>query len=492
MKCKPSVKVNYWSILFLYLGLASVGFFAFDVYFPVFVSAIFLTFISIFFVVRMKKRKIGILMPLVWLVCALPFIHIIPYLWISYEDTELLGLWWGLTVNPYMQDKEVIELTGMIVVVTGLGLAFGCSFLSRPSYKGNYPKNLTSEVMTNYLPFGIWIVWVLIGVLLSWLSAPQQNIFNAVYTMSESLIHNSNFASAWTISYVILIFGFCDAILDDNIQRKKWKISIFLCAISFIVIDLQLLRGDRESIPLVISLILIFFYWSPVKKVSKKINFAWIKWLVVGLILLFITMIVGVMRSELAEVDGPSSLIEKLIIGVSSGTLGVANLFRGTWTGVALTPLSVAGDNVYGLLPTKFGSDYLDLIASIIPGFLADAMGYVRPIDGNRGPAWEMRYGIGGTHYSVLPFMNFRMIGVFLVAGLTGYLLTLLEFKALRKRTVESLSLLGIAVMIAPHWFWYGEKNGINALIIFIIITFFYKLLKTIKYKKIIKNIIVR
>ena len=477
MKFRSGMRVSYWSILFFYLGLASTALFAFDIYFPVFVSVIFLVFISIFFLVSMQKKNIGILMPLMWLICALPFIHIIPYLWLSYEDAELLGLFWGLTVNPYMLNLEVIELTGMIGAVTGLGLAFGCSFLLRSSDKGDSQIGLTSKRIKNHLSFEVWIVWMLIGVLLSWLSAPQQNVFNAVYTSSESLIQNSNFASAWTISYVILIFGFCDAILDNNIYRKPWKIGIFLCVISYVVIVLQLLRGDRESLPLVIGLILVYFCWSPSKIKSKNINFSWIKWVIAGVLLLIISMLVGVMRSELAEVDGLSSLIEKLSIGINSGTLGLANLFRGTWTGVALTPLSIAGDNVYGLLPIKFGSDYCDLLASIIPGFLADAIGYVRPINGNHGPAWEMRYGIGGTHFSVLPFMNFRMVGVFFIAGLISYLLRLLEDMALKKRTVADLSLLCTVVMIAPHWFWYGEKNGMNACIIFIIILLIYKLL---------------
>jgi hypothetical protein len=480
MKFRSGMRVSHWSILFFYLGLASATLYAFDIYFPVFVSVIFLVLISIFFLVSMQKRVIGILMPLMWLICALPFIHIIPYLWLPYEDAELLGLWWGLTVNPYMLDLEVIELTGMIGAVTGLGLAFGCSLLLRSSDKVDSPIGLSKKIKNN-LSFGVWVAWILIGVFLSWLAAPQQNVFNAVYTLSESLIQNLNFASAWTISYVILIFGFCDAIIDNNIYRKSWKIGIFLCAISYVVIVLQLLRGDRESLPLVIGLILVYFYWSPKKIVSKNINFSWIRGLVVAVLLLIISMVVGVMRSELAEVDGLSSLIEKLSIGVNSGTLGLANAFRGTWTGVALTPLSIAGDDIYGLLPIKFGSDYWDLLASSIPGFLADAIGYSRPIDGSHGPAWEMRYGIGGTHFSVLPFINFRMAGVFFISALISFALSRLETKAARIYSVKTLAMLCTTVMIAPHWFWYGEKNGMNAAIIFICISIIYSMIKPSK-----------
>ena len=85
-----------------------------------------------------------------------------------------------------------------------------------------------------------------------------------------------------------------------------------------------------------------------------------------------------------------------------------------------------------------------------------------------------MRYGIGGTHFSVLPFMNFRLAGVFCISGLVSYLLSLLEANALKKDTVISMASLCTVVMIAPHWFWYGEKNGMNALIIFIVTTVAY------------------
>jgi hypothetical protein len=462
-----------------------VGFFAFDVYFPVFVSVIFLTFISIFFVVSMKKRKIGILMPLMWLICSLPFIHIIPYIWIAYNQDDAWE-WWRLTINPYMLEPQVIELTGMIGVVMGFGFCLGCSMVkSIEPYNNNLLRQPKNDAVKR-LSYSKWLLWIFIGVFLSWISAPQKDIFSAAYTTASSLIDGLNFSSAWTVSYIVLIFGFCDAVLDENASRKKIKLITFFIVISYVVIVLQLLRGDRECIPLVFGLGLIYFYWIPSIHKKSKLGFNRIKILSGILGLLFISLIIGVLRSGAFEIGNFSELMNFFDDAAENRQMEVANLFRGTWTAVLLTPLSVAGDHIYELLPLKFGSDYWDLLASSIPGFLADAIGYTRPIDGNHGPAWEMRYGIGGTHFSILPFMNFRMIGVFIISIIVAFALRFSEVNALKSLTVTSLTFLCTMIMIAPHWMWYGEKNIMNALIIFIVLNYLYKIflsLNLTKYK---------
>ena len=110
------------------------------------------------------------------------------------------------------------------------------------------------------------------------------------------------------------------------------------------------------------------------------------------------------------------------------------------------------------------------------PGFLTDAIGYNRPIDAMSGPAWEMRYGMGGTHATVLPFMNFRMIGIFLIPLIWSYIIVKFESFAISKVNASSLSLLTVLVMASPHWLWYGEKNLINAIMLWAAFTFFYKI----------------
>ncbi len=111
---------------------------------------------------------------------------------------------------------------------------------------------------------------------------------------------------------------------------------------------------------------------------------------------------------------------------------------------------------------------------------MADAIGYTRPIDGFSGPAWEMRYGIGGTHAAVVPFMNFRMLGVLVIPALWAYIFTRYENGALKKLSIINLAFLSTVAMAAPHWLWYGEKNGFNALVIWFLLAFLYRLLLSI------------
>ena len=118
----------------------------------------------------------------------------------------------------------------------------------------------------------------------------------------------------------------------------------------------------------------------------------------------------------------------------------------------------------------------MNLFLSTPPGFLTDAVGYIRPIDAMSGPAWEMRYGMGGTHASVLPFMNFRIAGIFVIPLIWSYLIVKFESFAISKVNVSSLSLLTVLVMASPHWLWYGEKNLINAIMMWAAFTFIYKI----------------
>lgn len=116
------------------------------------------------------------------------------------------------------------------------------------------------------------------------------------------------------------------------------------------------------------------------------------------------------------------------------------------------------------------------------PGFVADALGYTRPIDGLNGPAWEMRYGIGGTHASVVPFLNFRMVGVLFVTAVWAYALHASERRALTRLTVARLAFLGTMIMTSPHWLWYGEKYGLNAVLIWFLLWWCYRFCMAVEH----------
>lgn len=462
-----------YAMVFVFLGLVSVALFYAGIYFPIWGSVLILVFVSLHLVRQYLKQRLGLLMLLLWLVYALPFIHILPYIWFDFGTQPLLL--WGLVVNPYMVDERVIQLTAMIGAVGGLGFALGVS-ASEKKIEKDYGKNQNgSKRLFRTIAWPLWILWVVIGVLLTALSAPQETIFTANYTDSVSLLDGANFSSAWMLSYVILSFAFCDALLEKAPEIKRFKMAIIVASIFWVVVYYQLLRGDRECIPWVFGLALVYYYWAAGVTQPRGFQIPWHKLVGTAFALLVVTMGVGVLRSSLVGVQA-SEATDRISEIYQSGAIGIDKLFVGTWSAVLLTPLSVAGDHIYGFLTVKWGQDYINLLLSAIPGFLADAIDYARPIDSNSSPAWEMRYGIGGTHATVVPFINFGMLGVFLIPALWAWFLYRFERSTLRQITVIGLSFLVTFAMTAPHWLWYGEKSGMNALIIWAILSFLYRI----------------
>lgn len=460
-------------VLFLGLGIIAIVLFHAGIYFPIGFSIFLFIAVSLFFVHRYKTKRAGALILLLWLVYTLPFIHIPPYLWFDFA-TENPAKLWGLAVNPYMMDKKIVTLTAMLGAVGALGMAFGSSLSIKRIKRACRTTPDNSKRSFRTMAFPVWVTWLIIGLALSWLAAPQNNLFISAYTNSESILEGANFSSAWMMSYVILSFAFCDALFEgrQSIRRLKWI--LIVSTVAFIVIFLQLLRGDRESIPWVFALALVYFYWAGGLKQRRGFQVPWFKVAWWGAVLVIVSMFVGAMRHFLVGIDSISDIQSVIADLAESGHLGFSNLLHGTWSAVLLTPLSVAGDYVNNLLTFKYGQDYLDLFLSLPPGFLADAVGYVRPINSLQGPAWEMRYGLGGAHATVVPFMNFGMAGVFLIPAIWSYIMVRLEQYAMQKLSVINLSLLATIALSSPHWFWYGEKNGLNALVLWVIFGFFY------------------
>lgn len=462
---------SIFSLLFVLFGVVAVGMFHADLYFPIWLSVAVMIFVQLYFLQRYRQKRLGILLLLIWLVYALPFIHIPEYIWFDFNRDS--PVFWILAVNPYMVDQRVIELTAMIGAVGSMGMALGAALNTRPIQQDYGLNHDGSKRVFRTMSMPIWLVWVAVGVALSALNAPQETIFSAAYTESKSTLDGANFSSAWMVSYIILTFVFCDALLERKSTIKFVKMVIILAAVVLVVVFFQLLRGDRESVPWVFSLALVYFYWAASITQRRGFKVPWLKLGGVVFGLAVTSMFVGVIRSGLvdASLSDAFALIGELD---DSQANRLALAMHGTWSATLLTPLSVAGDHIYGLLAVKWGEDYLNLFLSIIPGFLADAIGYIRPIDGNHGPAWEMSYGIGGTHATVVPFMNFRMLGVFLVPAIWTFIMANFEKLAMRHISVIKLSLLVTIAMASPHWFWYGEKNGLNAIILWFLFSFFY------------------
>jgi len=350
------INFNVISLFYFILSALSILLFHFDFYFPIIMSLGLMAGVVFDFYFKLIKKRIGALMLILLLVFLLPFVHIPPYLWFDFNSNPVVL--WGLVANPYMLDEQIIRLTAMIGATGALGMGFGLSMIRLPIRRAGLSDEIERIALHKPLSFLIWIVWMIIGVGLSWISAPKESIFTSMYTASESIHASMNFSSAWMISYVILTFSITDALIDRDHYRRSLKLGLSLASIFYVVVWLQLLRGDRESVPWVFALSILYFYWAAeLVKRKRLVSPSIFKIFICAFLLIILSMVVGGMRqtSVGANLSDAVSIVFEM---ASDGRLGLSNMLHGTWSAVLLTTLSVSGDHIHNLLPAKFGGDY--------------------------------------------------------------------------------------------------------------------------------------
>lgn len=447
------------SFLLLLLSTAIIFLFLLEIYLPIEITLIIFLYHFLYIKRQFNSGRVKGIILVFYVAYYLPFIHIIPYLFFDYNSNPIIL--WGLAVNEYMVQKTVIEITAMIGVLGGLGMSFGSSV-----FKINNTFQTMTVKSSSYKSMGIflYISWILFGLLFSLISAPSDTIFQSSYATTNINILNVNLSSGWLISYIVLSFVFIDALNDCNIYRRSLKLKLFIVVLVYIVIWLQFLRGDRESLPWIAAL--GFIYYNEKNK-SSKISISPYRIILILIVIVLLGMVVGGIRSSslnLSFVEAANLIIDNFFY---NDNFLLSNILHGTWSAVLLTPLSISGDYFHGLHMYKYGRDYFDIFLSLPPGFIADLFGFVRPLDSSVGPAWEMRYGLGGTHATVLPFRNFGIIGVFAIPAIWSFFISVKEQVIFGRFNKNDKVFLVTMIMIAPHFLWYGEKNLINALIIF-------------------------
>ena len=90
---------------------------------------------------------------------------------------------------------------------------------------------------------------------MSWIYAPRTSIFEEMYAAegTEGLYQDLNFYGAFLASYIVFVLLFVDAECSRPAARR-WKQLAVLGTTLFILIFLQLLRGDREIVGLLAAL----------------------------------------------------------------------------------------------------------------------------------------------------------------------------------------------------------------------------------------------
>jgi len=412
-------------------------------------------------------------------------------------------LMWGITANIYQVDEKIVSMMGLIGLVGTLGIICG-SIISKLKYENVFldiSRLKYSDLDT--MSLFAFFIWVSVAYISAYLTAPSGSIFSDGYiNLNRSFVDSLNFSALIFVSFVLFIFAFCDFKVEKDFNKKIIKGTLLFISIFIVIIYLQLLKGDRESITLLISIIILYFLVT--KNKTKKINFRLlIKSIIIVLLILSVSAFIGRFRG--GEISNSDNIIAKANETIKYSGQGssmysfiASNLQNSTWSASLLSVLSVSGDYLIGstrkALWTKSGSNfeehpfkfyigktYLQYLLSLPPGFVADWIGYQRPIDGYSGPTWEMRYGLGGVHGYVVPFINFSLYGVFIFAFLTSYFINHIYYVAYKIPNVKNLAFVGTVICVAPHWMWYGDKYAINILIISYISLWLYKIALKVK-----------
>lgn len=396
-----------------------------------------------------------------------PFIHCVAYAFPGYPDINDSKVW-GFAPNPFQFDRAIIARVTLLGTLSALGWYSGYALVA-PRRLGYVPSG--APLRSRSLGLVSCVVLAIIAVALSWLNCPIETIFQTAYYTSQTRLDDFNINGAWLLSYCVLALLWLDALTETDLAVRKTKKLIALSTLGFVLVCFQILRGDRDSLGLVIAFIILPFMVRN-RKPGAQFRLTWQMKTGLSLLLVFIFVVaqlLGAVRSVMSDTSFSD--------GFAEANISIDVLFSGTWSGALLTPLSVAGDRLCGALPMRWGSTYVDMFLSMPPGVVAKYMGYTRPFEQKAGPALEMHYGIGGTHACVVPFMNFGAPGVVIILGVYGALIGWLMRSYAERRTFGKTFLIAILLIAVPHVLWYGEMYLVRTLMALPILLVIHRLL---------------
>ena len=445
---------------------------------------------------------------------ALPFINLVDHAIHPPEYFLSQAFIWGLAANDYQRDPTIVEATGLVGAIGALALATGM-FLAA-ALLGRTPEVPATRWR---LAAPSFVLLAIAAIVLAWMRAPSASIFEVAYTKGVSPLESCgiNFNAPIMVAAIFIGAAAID-VLSERGTALIFKGAVAGVAIALVVFWYGFLHGLREAIA-IIPAIFILATCEPRFTQALRRPAVWAGVIIAGVLVVLAGQIIGSVRADVAagpstarveicpataligalnRVDPALSLPTPSAVVVSDPAVPVGgtpspvsqaenptvsspnaferlvnkglNLGTGTWSAVLLSPLSVVGDAERGLLTPRMGATYVDYILSLPPSFIAQALHYERPIEPTHGPAWEVRYGIGGTHLLVVPFVNFRAPGVALILALFGGLIVASEVAARRRPTWGRMLWYAAVLIAAPRWIWYGDLYLVRAAMAFAVI----------------------
>ena len=414
-----------------------------------------------------RLSRLNLLPRMLIFVFALPFSALLGYLF----DPDYL---WVFTLHGYSigQDPGVMS----ILTLTGLagicGFVAGLHFVSAFSPGESAIESASGEGARNHtMGMIMFAALSLLAVELSVLSSAPETLFQSTYAgrVADSTATNVNFAAAYMVSYVVFVLLWIDIEREGVSQARKWKIVVLAATAAYVIVDLQILRGDRESSGLIAALAALYLT-SPVGKlepsretVRKRVR----RSLIPLVILAAVFVALGKGRETLSDASERLTFGQMLKLGFTYNT----------WTAVLWTNLGTAWQYQQGMIDYRLGSTYVDYLRSLPPGVISKAYGYERPEESWRGIASDDPAGVsaGGLHAVIAPFKNFGGLGVVAILFIYGSLVALVE-RANRSYGALARLLWGATFCASFMWFWYGDMPMIRAIMAAILLFVLYRI----------------
>ena len=418
-----------------------------------------------------RITQLNLLPRMMLFVYALPFSALVGYLiWDDYL--------WVFTLRGYAigQDHDVMAVLTLTGLVGLCGLVAALHTVA--AFTGEHEPRERPRTTTHALGHGLFAALIVAGVGLSMLSAPPETVFQSAYGAREgnSTAASINFPAAFLLSYVVFVLLWIDVERERRRSSRRWKMLGLGVAVAYVVIVLQILRGDRESSGLIAAFAGLYLtapYGTRLVPPRPVVRARIRRMLLPLLLLVAVFIALGKARETVGAVSEHLTVGQMLRLGFS----------QNTWTGVLWTNLGTAWQYQHDMLDYKLGKSYLNYLMSLPPGVISRAYGYVRPEESGQGVASEDPAGVssGGLHVVIVPFKNFGAYGALVVLFIYGTLIGLAE-RGNRRHTPLSRFLWGSTFCASFIWFWYGDMPIIRAVMAALLFYPVYRLAMSSRY----------
>lgn len=362
-------------------------------------------------------------------------------------------VWWDTeAASGLVLDPRVTADMAMVGLVGVCGLLAGFRF-------GEWPSTPRRSPIEWERPLGVGVFTLLLAGAgaLSWWTARGAASRTSYFTDAlEAATAGDAGSSLYLVSYTLIVVLLLDAMREHRSLHRRFKLGALLAVCTYVVVVLQLLRGDRESLGLVVAL-------GALHVTGRADNEPVTVSLVAGRIRRLLPIVLLVLVTFLAV--GQLRYGERVeATGVVVGAVAREVLAGGTWTAVLLGNLGLSGEHVSGEMRFLEGKTYVDYALSMPPGIVSRAVGLRRPLESENGPGlWYYPLQLGGVHPVVVPFKNFGIFGALFVMMIIGWLIARREYWN-RLGTFWSRLMYGTFFVGSFSWFWYGDMPFIRCL----------------------------